>query len=45
MFPNNYLCQFGIRYVRYLSYRIAVGLLVGWGKRERVNGVAIGLFA
>ena len=45
VFPNNYLCQFGIKVIRYVSYLVAVGLLVGWGKREKVNDVAIGLFA
>jgi len=28
-FPNNYLCQFGIKEIRYANYRVAVGLLVG----------------
>lgn len=45
MFPNNYLCQFGIKEIRYANYCIAVGLLVGWGKHEKANDVAISLFA
>ena len=37
--------QFEIKEIRYANYRVAVGLLVGYGKREKVNGVAIGMFA
>lgn len=29
MFPSNYLCQFGIKVIRYANYRVAIGLLVG----------------
>ena len=43
-FPNNYLCQFGIKEIRYANYRVAGGLVVGEGKHEKAHDVAIGKF-